>query len=58
MSVTAVEQKQLFINDEWRDVVAGKTMDVINPATEEVCATSPRRTPTTWTRPSTRRGRR
>jgi aldehyde dehydrogenase (NAD+) len=39
MSVTAVDQKQLFINNEWRPASSGKTMDVINPATEEVCAT-------------------
>ena len=39
MSVTAVEQKHLFINNQWRPSSAGKTMDVINPATEEVCAT-------------------
>jgi aldehyde dehydrogenase (NAD+) len=32
-------QKQLFINNEWRPAASGKTMDVINPATEEVCAT-------------------
>jgi aldehyde dehydrogenase (NAD+) len=39
MSVTAVDQKHLFINNEWRPASSGKTMDVINPATEEVCAT-------------------
>ena len=39
MSVTAVDQKQLFINNEWRAASSAKTMDVINPATEEVCAT-------------------
>ena len=39
MSVAAADQKQLFINNEWRAAAAGKTMDVINPATEEVCAT-------------------
>jgi aldehyde dehydrogenase (NAD+) len=38
MSVTAVEHKQLFINNEWRAAASGKTMEVINPATEEVCA--------------------
>jgi acyl-CoA reductase-like NAD-dependent aldehyde dehydrogenase len=37
--VTAVDQKQLFINNEWRAAASGKTMDVINPTTEEVCAT-------------------
>src|SRR5687768_845681 len=39
MSVTAVDQKHLFINNEWRPASSGKTMDVINPATEDVCAT-------------------
>jgi aldehyde dehydrogenase (NAD+) len=39
MPVTSVEQKQLFINNEWRAAASGRTMDVLNPATEEVCAT-------------------
>lgn len=39
MTVAAAEQKQLFINNEWRPAASGKTMDVVNPATEEVCAT-------------------
>ena len=39
MSATSVDQKQLFINNEWRDAGSGKTMEVINPATEEVIAT-------------------
>ena len=39
MSATAVDQKHLFINNEWRPASSGKTMDVINPATEDVCAT-------------------
>jgi aldehyde dehydrogenase (NAD+) len=39
MSLTALDQKQLLINNEWRAAASGKTMDVINPATEEVCAT-------------------
>src|SRR5688572_23987440 len=38
MSVAAAEQKHLFINNEWRPAASGQTMDVINPATEEVCA--------------------
>jgi aldehyde dehydrogenase (NAD+) len=32
------EQKKLLINNEWRDADGGKTMDVVNPATEEVIA--------------------
>ena len=35
-------KKLLFINNEWRDAASGKTMDVINPATEEVSPRSPR----------------
>ena len=30
--------QQLFINNEWRAAGSGKTMDVVNPATEDVCA--------------------
>ncbi len=33
-----VDQKQLFINNEWRRAQSGDVMDVINPATEEVIA--------------------
>jgi len=32
---------QLFINNAWRDAAGGRTMDVVNPATEEVIATVP-----------------
>jgi acyl-CoA reductase-like NAD-dependent aldehyde dehydrogenase len=39
MSVASADQKQLFINNTWRPAASGKTMDVINPATEEICAT-------------------
>ena len=38
MSTTAVDQKKLLINNEWRPSSSGKTMDVVNPATEEVIA--------------------
>jgi acyl-CoA reductase-like NAD-dependent aldehyde dehydrogenase len=38
MSAIAVGHTQLFINNEWRPASSGKTMAVINPATEEVCA--------------------
>src|SRR4029079_15647747 len=31
-------RKQLFINGEWRDASGGKTIEVVNPATEEVIA--------------------
>ena len=36
MSITTVMRKQLFINGEWRDAAGGKTIEVVNPATEEV----------------------
>ena len=38
MSATSVEQKQLLINNEWRPSSSGATMEVVNPATEEVIA--------------------
>jgi len=38
MTATAVMRKQLFINNEWRDAAGGKTLEVVNPATEEVIA--------------------
>jgi aldehyde dehydrogenase (NAD+) len=39
MPTTAIDHKKLLINNEWRDAAGGGTMDVINPATEEVIAT-------------------
>ena len=38
MATTALMRKQLFINNAWRDASDGGTLDVINPATEEVIA--------------------
>lgn len=38
MATTSVEQKHLLINNAWRPSSSGKTMDVVNPATEEVVA--------------------
>ncbi|HEX3283856.1 MAG TPA: aldehyde dehydrogenase family protein, partial [Mycobacterium sp.] len=38
MSTVAVMRKQLFINNEWRDASGGATLEVVNPATEEVIA--------------------
>ena len=38
MTTTAVMRKQLFINGEWRDGTGGHTIEVVNPATEEVIA--------------------
>jgi acyl-CoA reductase-like NAD-dependent aldehyde dehydrogenase len=31
-------RRQLFINGEWRDAAGGKTIEVVNPATEETIA--------------------
>ncbi len=33
-----MDQKQLFINNTWRQAASGATMDVVNPATEEPIA--------------------
>ena len=38
METTATMRRQLFINGEWRDAAAAKTIEVVNPATEEVIA--------------------
>ena len=35
------DSKALFINNEWRQASSGKTMPVVNPATEEVIAEVP-----------------
>jgi aldehyde dehydrogenase (NAD+) len=39
LATAAIEHKKLLINNEWRDAAGGKTMEVVNPATEEVIAT-------------------
>jgi betaine-aldehyde dehydrogenase/aminobutyraldehyde dehydrogenase len=41
MSVTA-SQHQVFVGGEWVDAASGETMEVLNPATEEVIAQVPR----------------
>src|SRR6478736_9728008 len=38
MTTAAVMRKQLFINGEWREAAGRKTIEVVNPATEEVIA--------------------
>ena len=38
MTTAAIEQKKLLINNEWREASGGKTMEVVNPATEDVIA--------------------
>jgi aldehyde dehydrogenase (NAD+) len=39
VTTAAIDQKHLFIGNEWRPASGGRTMEVINPATEEVIAT-------------------
>ena len=41
MSLTSVEEKRFLINGEWRAASGGKTLEVVNPATEEIIATVP-----------------
>jgi acyl-CoA reductase-like NAD-dependent aldehyde dehydrogenase len=41
LSSATTAAKQLFINNEWRPSSSGKTMPVVNPATEEVIAEVP-----------------
>jgi acyl-CoA reductase-like NAD-dependent aldehyde dehydrogenase len=41
MSTTERAQKNLLINNEWRPAASGDTMEVVNPATEEVVADVP-----------------
>src|SRR5690349_16229560 len=38
MTTTTLMRKQLFIDNEWRDATGGRTLAVVNPATEEVIA--------------------
>jgi aldehyde dehydrogenase (NAD+) len=38
MTTTTVMRKQLFIDGAWRDAAGGRTIEVVNPATEEVIA--------------------
>jgi TrmH family RNA methyltransferase len=41
MTTMRVQAHRLLINGEWRDATGGETIDVINPATEEIIATVP-----------------
>jgi acyl-CoA reductase-like NAD-dependent aldehyde dehydrogenase len=41
MATSTVMQNQLFIDNEWRDAAGRETLDVVNPATEDVIATVP-----------------
>ena len=38
MTTAGIDEKKLLINGEWRAATGGKTVDVINPATEEIVA--------------------
>ena len=59
MATTAVEQKQLFINNEWRPAASGKTMEVDQSGDRRGHAPRSRRPTTrTSTRRSLRRARR
>ena len=39
MTTATVMRKQLFIDNDWRDAAGKETLDVVNPATEEIIAT-------------------
>src|SRR5262245_24320288 len=39
MPTSTVMQKQLFIDNDWREAAGRETLEVVNPATEEVIAT-------------------
>src|SRR5437660_12498881 len=41
MTTTTLIRNQLFINGQWRDAASGRTIDVVNPATEEIIAAVP-----------------
>jgi aldehyde dehydrogenase (NAD+) len=41
MPIAPPDRKQLLINNEWRAAASGATMDVVNPATEDVIAQVP-----------------
>ena len=41
MSTAQVEARKLLIGGEWRDAQGGQTLEVVNPATEEVIASVP-----------------
>jgi aldehyde dehydrogenase (NAD+) len=38
MNATTLMRKQLFINGDWRAAAGGQTLEVVNPATEDVIA--------------------
>ena len=42
---TEVQHYKNYIGGEWVDAASGETFDVVNPATEEVFATVPKRRP-------------
>ena len=51
------EYLKFYIGGEWVAPTELKTLDVINPATEQVAGKSPWARPPMWTRPSRRHAR-
>ncbi len=45
MSVTAIGERKMFIGGEWTGAEGGRTLPVVNPATEEIIATVPSSSP-------------
>jgi len=41
MTTTTVDARRMLIGGEWREATGGQTIDVVNPATEEIIATVP-----------------
>jgi len=41
MTTTGIDARKMLIGGEWREATGGKTLDVVNPATEDVIATVP-----------------
>jgi len=41
MTTTGIDVRKMLIGGEWREAAGGKTLDVVNPATEEVIASVP-----------------
>jgi aldehyde dehydrogenase (NAD+) len=41
MTTTGIDARKMLIGGEWREAEGGKTLDVVNPATEEIVAPVP-----------------
>ncbi len=46
MTTTGIDARKMLIGSEWCEAEGGKTLDVVNPATEEIIATVPAAGPT------------